>query len=125
MFLGLNPACGLGALKVCTTNPLTEFVGYQNIHSSFAALCNCFCKETLVFLPAFRSKRLPQGLRGSRFLENMKSHLRKKGAKQGSTMAAGQMTLDLEAHQVDPLGSWFGSKAAQVFITANGAAGMS
>ncbi|NET26098.1 hypothetical protein [Okeania sp. SIO1I7] len=40
----------------------------------------------------------------------------------------GQLNLDLETYQevyqVDPLGSWFGSKAAHTFITANGAAMM-
>ncbi|MDY7003857.1 MAG: hypothetical protein SWX82_07815 [Cyanobacteriota bacterium] len=37
----------------------------------------------------------------------------------------GQLNLDLEGYQevyqVDPLGSWFGSKASHIFITVNGA----
>ncbi|MEA5464868.1 hypothetical protein [Leptothoe sp. PORK10 BA2] len=37
---------------------------------------------------------------------------------------SGQLGLKLEVYQVDPLGSWYGSKACHVFVTANGAAAM-
>nr|WP_293094170.1 hypothetical protein [Okeania sp. SIO2F4] len=47
-----------------------------------------------------------------------------KAKPKGREGVSGQLNLDLEVYQVDPLGSWFGSKAAHTFITANGAAMM-
>ncbi|NES65320.1 MAG: transposase [Okeania sp. SIO2D1] len=79
-----------------------------------------FCKR---YTPK-KKKTTPRRHWGSCFLEQMtkatKPHF--------SKGVPGQLNLDLEGYQeacqVDPLGSWFGSKAAHQFITANGAAMM-
>ena len=80
-----------------------------------------FCKR---YTPK-RKKTTPQRNWGNRFLRDMQATKPTKGAN-ATTQAtdSGQMGLNLGVYQVDPLGSWFDSKAAQAFITANGAAAM-
>lgn len=76
-----------------------------------------------------QKKTTPRQPWGSRFLAKMQAPTQGSKKSQVQAMASGQMTLPLTAppgtYQVDPLGSWFGSKAAQAFIVANGAAAMS
>ena len=60
---------------------------------------------------------------GSRFLKGFQQKLQKM-EQRGRARDPDQLNLNFGGYQVDPLGSWFGSKAAQVFIAANGAAGM-
>ena len=63
---------------------------------------------------------------GSRFLKGLQQKLQKM-EQRGKAKARDpdQLNLNFGGYRVDPLGSWFGSKAAQLFIAANGAAGMS
>ena len=73
-----------------------------------------------------RKKTRPRQNWGTRFLKDMQTIVQStKTSKTGSAMTElGQLGLDLDTYQVDPLGSWYGAEACHAFVTANGAAAM-
>lgn len=116
-----------GSYERLTQDGLTEwhpaFLGLGETLEACAQRYREFCRR---YSPK-RKKTTPRQSWGSRFLELPSPGGRAQGfnKKPAGTTDSGQMSLPLGVYQVDPLGSWFGSKAAQVFIAANGAAAWS